>query len=220
MRAKAMALAAAVVALMASDMLMAQDQGGPCPGMYPSPKVGEYADLRFKSADQGSMGMRFAIVGEEDVFGRRHIWVEIASVPPKVGDTVVVQMLVPGYPFQQGDLRGYVVKMPGQPAMSIPQDMLEQLGSTTPGPGWKEQCEVAVDLGNERVTVPAGTFIARHYRSPDEKEEVWIADVPFGMVKLVTADGEMELIAYGTDARSRITEEPIEYRPPQPPGGG
>ncbi|NIR42811.1 MAG: hypothetical protein GWN99_02955 [Gemmatimonadetes bacterium] len=197
--------------------LTAQSSAGPCPGMYPAPRVGEYAELRFRSSEQGTMPVRFAVVGEEDVFGRPHYWIEIVSVPPAVQDTVVVQMLVPHYPFEQNSLRGYIVRMPGQPAIRFPEEMLPELAGSTAGPGWKEQCQSAEDLGNERVTVPAGNFIARHYRAPDGGEEVWIADVPFGMVKMVTADGALELLRHGTDARSLITEEPVEYQP-QPPG--
>jgi hypothetical protein len=163
------------------------------------------------------MPVRFAVVGEQDVFGRPHYWVEIVSVPPRVEDTVVVQMLVPHYPFESASLRGYVVRMPGQPAIRFPEEMIPELAASTPGTGWKEQCESAEDLGNERVTVPAGAFITRHYRVPDKTEEVWIADVPFGIVKLVTEGGAMKLVRYGTDARSLITSEPVDY---EPSGGG
>jgi hypothetical protein len=216
MRAKAIYAAMVLGGLAAGDGLRAQNPG-PCPGMYPAPAIGDYAELRFNSPDQGSMPVRFAIVGEQEVFGRAHHWIEFVSVPPMVGDTVIVQILVPGYPFEQTDIRGYVFKMPGGPPMRIPDSMIPQLAQSTPGPGWKEQCETAADLGNERVTVPAGAFIARHYRAPDGMEEIWIADVPFGMVRMVTTDGEMELTAYGTDGRSYITEEPVDY---EPPGGG
>lgn len=213
MRSRAMLLAAALTGLTGGDGLRAQD-AGPCPGMYPSPQVGDYAEMRFKSPDQGNMPVRFAVVGTREVVGRTHYWIEIFSVPPTVGDTVIVQLLVPTYPFEPHDLRGYIVKMPGQAATRFPDYMIPQLSQSAPGPGWKEQCQSADDLGNERINVPAGVFIARHYRSQPDNESVWIANVPFGMVKMVTAAGEMELMAFGSDAQSYITEEPVEYEPP------
>jgi hypothetical protein len=208
-------LLAAIAALsVTSGVFGAQQSAGPCPGMYPEPKVGEYAELRLTSPQQGSMSVRLAVVGEQRVEGRAHFWIEVVSVLPPDGDTVTVQMLVPTYPFEQRDIRSYIVKQPGQPALKLPREMIQQLEAAGPGPSWREQCAAADDLGNERVSVPAGTFIARRYRTPGQKGDIWIADVPFGMVRTVTADGEMELIRYGSDARSSISEKPIEVRPP------
>lgn len=205
-----------VAVLGSSTTLTAQRSAGPCPGMYPSPRVGQFAELQIESPERDVMPVRFAVVGEEDVFGRPHYWIEVVSVPPQIDDTVIVQMLVPHYPFEASSLRGYVVRMPGQPAIRFPEELIPELAGSTPGTGWKEQCESADDLGNERVKVPAGAFIARHYRDAERREEVWIADVPFGIVRLVTEGGTMELVRHGTDARSLITEEPVEY---QSPGG-
>jgi hypothetical protein len=195
-----------------------QDEGGPCPDVYPEPKLGHYADMKFTNAAGESMMIRFAIVGEEVVEGRTHYWLEVVSVPPSVGGTVIAQMLVPYYPFDNEDLQGYVIKMPGRPAAKVPREMLEAIGAgTEAGPGWRAQCAAAEDLGLEEVTVAAGTFTARHYRGGGEKSgEIWIADVPFGMVKFLQADGEMELVKYGADAESLITEEPIEIEVPPP----
>jgi hypothetical protein len=101
--------------------------------------------------------------------------------------------------------------MPGAPARQVPQSLLDQIGAQAEtGASWQKQCASAEELGVEQVTVPAGTFSARHYRAGgDRPDEVWIADVPFGLVKLLQADGKMELIKHGVDAESSIKEEPV-----------
>jgi hypothetical protein len=219
MRLYTRALLLAISWQLLAEPLQAQDSGSPCPAVYPAPRVGDYARMMFTNEAGESMLIRFAIVGQDDVQGKPHYWMEVVYAPPEIGDDVIAQMLVPYYPFENEDIRGYVVQMPGQPPQRVPLRMLEALGAnTSPGPGWQEQCASAEDLGLERVTVAAGTFRARHYRSAeDDAGDVWIADVPFGIVKFVTASGRMQLVEHGSDAKSSITEEPIEIE--LPPGG-
>jgi hypothetical protein len=164
------------------------------------------------------MLIRFAVVGSEVVAGRQHYWIEVISAPPVIGDNVIVQMLVPHYPFDHQDLKAYIVKMPGAPARRVPDDLLAQMGEQTQtGPSWRQLCGSTQDLGAERVTVEAGTFDTRHYRAGENlQDEFWVADVPFGMVKLIQADSRMELVRHGTDARPSITEEPLEMELPPP----
>ncbi len=217
-REAGVALALTSLLAVAAAVAAAQESAGPCPEIYPRPSVGDYAAVRFTNADGESMTIRFAVVGAEPVDGRQHYWVEVVSAPPGVGGTVIAQMLVPYYPFENDDIKGYIVKMPGQPALRVPKEMLAAvLERSGPGPGWTERCASAVYLGTEDVTVPAGTFTARRYKAAaGESGEVWIADVPFGMVKLVEPDGSMELVEFGTGARSSITEKPIEPSMPPP----
>jgi hypothetical protein len=199
-----------------SASLLAQDEGAPCPNLYANPKVGHYAELQFTNATGESMLIRFAVVGSEMLDGREHYWIEVISAPPVIGDNVIVQMLVPHYPFDHRDLKAYIVKMPGAPARKVPDDLLAQIGEQTQtGPSWRQLCGSTEDLGTERVTVEAGTFNTRHYRAGENLEdEFWIADVPFGMVKLIQADSRMELVRHGSDARSSIREKPLEMKPP------
>jgi len=216
-------IARALVVLVISQAVMsatlrAQDESAPCPNLYAKPRVGDFAELQFTNATGESMLIRFAVVGSESVNGREHYWIEVISAPPVIGDNVIVQMLVPHYPFDHRDLKAYVVKMPGAPARKVPEDLLAQIGEQTQtGPSWRQLCGSTQDLGAERVTVEAGTFDTRHYRAGENLEdEFWIADVPFGMVKLIQADSRMELVRHGTNARSSIKEKPLEMeRPPR-----
>ncbi len=201
-----------------SHPLSAQVPSGPCPNLYTTPKVGDYAELQFTNTTGESMLIRFAVVGTETVDGRQHYWIEVISAPPVIGDNVIVQMLVPYYPFDNRDLKAYIVKMPGAPARKVPQDLLAQMAEQTQtGPSWRQLCGSSEDLGAERVTVEAGTFDTRHYRAGEnQKEEFWIAEVPFGMVKLIQADSRMELVRHGSDAKSSIKEKPLEMERPPP----
>lgn len=218
MKSHATRIALALTGLLVAGELHAQGAGGPCPNVYPEPQVGHFADVVFSNAQDERMPIRFAVVGEEKVDGVTHYWIEVISVPPAVGAQVIVQMLLPFYPFENSDIAGYIVKVPGQPAQRVPVEMLAALGDTDPGPGWEDQCATAVDLGVERITVPAGAFDARHYRAGgDTPTDVWLADIPFGMVKLFQPGGRMELESYGADAKSSITEKPIDVEIPPGP---
>jgi hypothetical protein len=204
-------LALALVTPAVAGTLTAQTADGPCPGFYPNPQVGHYAEVQFTNAAGEGMLIRFAVVGSEAVDGRTHYWIEVVSEPPDIGENVIVQMLVPFYPFEHQDLKSYIVKLPGAPARQVPQDLLDQNSAqVATGSSWQKLCGSAEELGVEQVTVPAGTFNARHYRAGGDKtDEVWIADVPFGLVKLLQADSKMELIKHGTDAESSLTEKPV-----------
>jgi len=187
-----------------------------CSAIYPAPKVGDYAERKLTSSREGIMTIRFAIVGEQQAAGRTHYWMEVMQELPAAAGTLIVQMLIPHYPFEAGDIQDYIVKAPGQPALRVPRQMIEQLGAdAAPGPSWREQCAASQDLGMEQVTVPAGTFNARHFRAEGkEPTEVWIAAVPFGMVRSVEPGVVMELAGYGSNARSSITEKPEDIQLP------
>lgn len=192
----------------------------PCPFLYPDPQIGHFAEVEFSDPEEGRMTIRFAVIGDEKVEGREHYWIEVASSPPGAEGNVIAQMLVPGYPFEQKDIKGYIVKLPGKRAQRMPERMIEMMMSSaaTPGPSWGETCGAAQEFARERITVAAGTFDSRHFRAGDADEsEVWIADVPFGMVKMIQGRSQMQLLRYGSGAESSIAEEPEEIPMPNPP---
>jgi hypothetical protein len=66
-------------------------------------------------------------------------------------------------------------------------------------------------VGEEKVTVPAGRFQARHYHSAKYGSDSWVASsVPFALVKSVGKNYQMELAVHGHGAKSSITEQPQE----------
>ena len=74
-------------------------------------------------------------------------------------------------------------------------------------------CASWTKVGDESVTVPAGTFKTVHYKDTKSSNEVWVSkDVAFGLVKGSFPDkaGEILLVANGTGAKSSITEKPVD----------
>ncbi|UCF18989.1 MAG: hypothetical protein JSU87_13805 [Gemmatimonadota bacterium] len=209
-------LTAVLAGLVFSGRLAAQGTSTGCPEIYATPKLGDYAELRI-AEKTGVVSVRFAIVGVEEVEGRTHYWMEVLQTPPGAGWSVIAQILIPHFPFEQHEIKGYVVKTPDQPAVRVPLEMLEMMGGeAASSASWREACQTADYLGVERVAVPAGTISARHYRGA--MGDLWLADVPFGTVKAAEPDMVTELVRYGRDAKSSITEKPQQLEMPPGPG--
>jgi hypothetical protein len=64
-------------------------------------------------------------------------------------------------------------------------------------------------VGEESVTVPAGTFKAARFHNDKHDSDTWmVRDQPFYLVKSVGKDHEIALVKSGEGATSSITEEP------------
>jgi hypothetical protein len=184
--------------------------------------VGQWAEYEM-TGQQGTMQIRFAIVGTESVDGKDHYWQEL-KLNSQQGP-VITQALVPGFPYDQQDVQAMVMKMGDQPAMKMPKSMMGMMQSMMqragPNPGATarealKKCETAEVIGPETIEVPAGRLETVHFRITDagQSGEGWVsADVPFGLVKMTWAaegGGQMVLRGHGKDAKSSITETPRE----------
>lgn len=216
-------LLAVVASLLAAAPLTAQDLGEACRSLT-EVTVGQWAEYQVSSGQEGArpMSMYSAIVGSEEVEGEEHFWHESKVDSPQ--GTVIVQMLVPDYPFSTSDIKRSIIKMGPQPAMEMPEQMRAMMqeqseGEDDPIKDVAEACNELTALGRESVTVPAGTFDALHVRreSDGEVADVWIdTDIPFGLVKATfSQEAELLLTGHGDDATSSITETPRRM-----PGGG
>lgn len=189
----------------------AQDSAAVCEavGQMEAGEWSEYQLLGEPAAEVNSV--RFAFLEEGPLEAGSGNWYEFKAQTTQ--GPVIVQLLVPGFPFEMSEINEVVMKTAGQPAMRIPSEMLgvlqQQMGGN-PMEKFARKCAKGVMLGQESVTVPAGDFQAWHMKSADESGEAWLSrDVPFGIVKGVTGDGAvMVLSAYGEGATSSITEEP------------
>lgn len=202
-------LAAAALSVVAVAPLAAQDQAAACAAVVHS-EIGYWAEFDLSGVPGDDVSsLRFAIVERADEAGKT--WYEFSAVTNQ--GPVVVQLDVPGWPFETNDVSGVIVKMSGQPAMRLPQEMIsmmqQQMGGN-PMADFAEKCEDSEVIGNEDVEVPAGTFSTVRLKSDDDGSEAWISpDVPFGIVKGSVPDGGvLELKGYGTDAESSIPEAP------------
>lgn len=131
-------------------------------------------------------------------------------MPIGAGATVL-KLLIPGWPYQQGEVKRALMQLPqvegmdAMPAMDISPSHKGNLS----GPLLMacEEIETGVE---ESVTVEAGTFRAIRISLKQLGKDIWLSSsVPFGIVQLVDEQGDgVELIAYGSDAEPAITEMP------------
>ena len=150
----------------------------------------------------------------------RHI-LEFETTRP-TGQRTWLKLLVTGNLDHPGDIERVMVAATGLPAMEVPilagkvpgaklKIKLGKRGSRFP----RTDKVVVRTVGVEDVTVPAGTFHARHlkvYRQQGKHQvlvaDLWLAPkvVPlWGMVRSVSADGRrLELEAKGTNARTDL----------------
>jgi hypothetical protein len=201
---------AALLSLWMHSPASAQD----CAVGIKPPAAGSWAE--YTTAD-GSM--RLALLGSETRAGKSLVRVEM-SMTSKEGP-MIMQVLVPGYPYEMSSIEDFIIKAPGQPAMRMSAQMLQMMASRMPKDQIAEFCRNAqmTRVGDESITVPAGTFRTVHYRDATSGNDVWVSeDLPFGLVKSKLArGGEIVLTGKGTDARSQITETPQEMGMPGRP---
>jgi hypothetical protein len=168
--------------------------------------VGAYASWQMQDGT-----MKQAIVGTKEVDGQKHIWFEMAIQGNKKGASMVAKLLVPSFD-RLNEVKDLIVQPVGEPAMRVPKQMISMLQKSMKDPmaEMRKKCdggdESVVDLGTESVTVPAGTFTARHFRAASG-EEMWIdMSLAFPLVKATTGGkGDMVLADHGTDATTGIT---------------
>jgi hypothetical protein len=176
-------------------------------------KVGQWASFEGTSASGGGK-LRLAVVGSERASDSTLYWFEVNFAGQEPGKSGVVQILAPNLASGSAAPRSLVVKIGAQPAMRISGEMAGMMGQK-PGQDnaafdWASRCSGAHVVGWESVTVPAGTFRALHVTT-DDAGDVWATrDVPFGLVKLHGKQGDLVLAARGADAKSSITEKPLE----------
>ncbi|MEN8145194.1 MAG: hypothetical protein ABFS14_09610 [Gemmatimonadota bacterium] len=166
--------------------------------------------------------MRFALVGQTTGGSAAGFWYEFRAVAE---EAIIIQMLVPGFPFDPADIQSMVLKAGNQPAMKIPSQMLGMVRSQMDQnelADFGKHCAESEVLGTETVSVPAGRFSSLHIRTKQGAGEAWISrDIPFGMVKARTDAGdEMVATGYGYDAVSSIRETPVELPLPGLSGAG
>lgn len=175
------------------------------------PVVGAWSEYQVKAPGTTPYKMKMAIVAKEG----NAFWYE--TVTDGQGGRSVMKMLVSGDPNDQKSVKRMIMKHGQEPAMEMPvMGGQQQAGGKDPG-------GKMVDKGMEKVTVPAGTFTARHFQYQYDKEVVdsWIAEKvsPYGLVKSTGKNFEMQLVGYGKGAKTQITEKPQKFQMPRMPAG-
>jgi hypothetical protein len=154
---------------------------------------------------------RFAIVGTE----ADYYWLEYEAATP-VGDTgMIMQFLIPQWPYAEGAITRVIMQMPiiqgmdPLPPIEMPPSTVQKDDLANP---IRLACAEVQNGVEETVTVPAGTFSALRIPLKPLGKDIWISsDVPFGMIKLVDEEGLGTVLqAYGDDAESAVTATPFE----------
>jgi hypothetical protein len=184
-----------------------------CAENFKWPKVGTWAEYQGIYNKKGPVTSRYAVVGTESRNGAEYKWVEFTMHDAAKNSDMIYQMLVPGGgPLQMDGVEEVVMKMGDKPAMKMSGMMLgmmrQQLGKSS---AFKDACTEAVLVGQEKVTVPAGSFTAKHFHSDKYESDMWVdSKVPFSMLKSVGKKHELVLAATGDGAKSSITETPAD----------
>lgn len=156
----------------------------------------------------GADGFKLTLLGQEARQGRTFVRLEVKTVDK--GQILISQSLTTiDAPMIVLEM---ILKQGTQPAMKLPPEMMKVLGTAAQSNPARVNCGAQTTLvGQETVTVPAGTFAAARYKDP-MLGDVWLSkQVPFGLVKVRSDKGEeLVLVGYGAGATSEITETPIE----------
>ncbi len=142
-------------------------------------------------------------------------WVETRMINPDLGGEMVMKMLTVSTGTEAG-IKRMIMQRPGQPPMEMPAMMMNMMQQHQPppvttkgegGPGGTGQL-----VGEETITVPAGTFTCQHYRKQDARgaTDLWISTqvTPYAMAKMTGPDVTMVLKKVLSNETTHITGEP------------
>jgi hypothetical protein len=190
----------------------AQDACADLPKFFAQPpKIGEWAEFTWQEKGKtDSQRIRMAVVKEEQRQGKRMYWLQMSMNEKDPSKRTIIQTLTP---WEQSSLGGQnavevVMKIGDQPAMKTGPEHAKAAG----GADWREACKDSKFVAEESVSVPAGTFRARHYRG-SKGEDTWASmEAPvWHLVKMSTKEGNtMVLSSTGMGAKSQITEKPVD----------
>jgi len=201
---------AAAALLSVAPAVQAQDA---CSENFKWPKVGAWAEYQSVFNQKTPVTSRYAVVGTEHRNGAEYKWVEFKMHDAKKNTDMIYQMLVPGGgPLEMDGIEEVVMKMGAKPAMKMSGMMLGMMRTQlSKSMAFKDACTEVTMVGEEKVSVPAGSFTAKHFHSDKYETDMWVnAKVPFSMLKSVGKSHELELTATGDGAKSAITETPEE----------
>jgi len=190
----------------------AQDACADLPKFFAKPpKIGEWAEFTWQEkGKEESQPIRMAVIKEEQRQGKKMYWLQMTVNGTDPSKRTIIQRLTP---WDHSSLAGentaeVIMKMGNQPAMKVGPEHAKGAGGTD----WREACKDSKYVGEESVTVPAGTYKARHYTG-SHGENTWASlDAPvWHMVKMTTKEGNtMVLSSTGMGAKSDITEQPMD----------
>jgi hypothetical protein len=184
-------------------------QQSPTLGGLFNPVIGLGADYDMTTSKGEKMNFQMAIVGSDTVNGKQGYWMEITIAGGKMPQPMVMKSLsvVDG----NSVITQRMIMMINGTAYQMPDQMVQGRSK----PAETDIAANATKVGTESITVPAGTFMADHYKNKDG-DDFWIAKDagPWGMVKMQSHEGtSMVLTKVVHDAKDQITGTPQPFDP-------
>lgn len=180
-----MATWAAVVGLvLAPSAAQAHDA---CAESFSWPAVGRWAEFEGTDNTNNPITSRYAVLAIEHRGGTEFKWIELKVHDEKKHQAIIYQMLVPGTPLDVDRVEEIVMKMAEQPAMKISGVMMGMIrGQLSNNSAFKTAGTEARLVGEEKITVPAGTFSTRRFHTGTNDSDTWVdRKRQFSMVKSV-----------------------------------
>ena len=159
--------------------------------------------------------LRVATIATEQRADTSLYWLEVTyRSKKKDSHPVTFQFLIPGLPGDPTSVRALILKTGNWPATRLGAPALNPIAHhirrDNPELGTLTSCLAGDVVGWEPTTVPAGAFHALHVKSADREE--WLLDsIPFGVVRLKSAQSDLVLTGHGAGAQSSITETPRQF---------
>lgn len=189
-----------------------------------TPKPGVWSEYSLTEKDSGrKTRMKMSVVGQEG----DSYWYEVVN--DDGGSRNVIKMLVKGNPNDPDNIQRQIIKSGESPAMEMARDfvvmgrkmaaMMFEKRSGVPAAGG-EAVRVE-EVGERELKVPAGTFKTKQQRILASDGKVLATNdynaevLPFGVVASDTETTAMELVGFGGDAKSVITEEAVPMTTPR-----
>jgi hypothetical protein len=184
-----------------------------CKEVLKLPAVGKWVEYQALYDQKDKYALRYAVIGEEKREGTAYRWLEMKMTnQTDPGKNLIYQMLVPSSLAAIGDVQEVVMKPGDSPAMKMNGMMMGMVrGQLQKKSVFGDICNDVTLVGQEKVTVPAGTFNAKHYHSAKYENDSWVdPGLSFGMVKAIGKHHDIERVSDGDGAKSSITETPQE----------
>ncbi len=183
-------------------------------GEFKMPEVGAYATYKvINNTNQAERITKLSIVGKEKGEEEEELyWYEVQETDSKTGTVTIIKLLISGNPQEIGTMHRMITKSGKDKATELPPEFMKLINQIPPDTLKAEEPDIK-NLGTEKVRIKDTTLQCAHlkYTYKDKSTaEAWTNDqIPlFGVVRSTSPDLNMELIEYGTDAKTAITEEP------------
>jgi hypothetical protein len=183
-------------------------------GEFKVPEVGAYATYKvINNANKAERITKLSIVGKEKGEEEEELyWYEVQETDSKTGTVTIIKLLIAGNPQEIETIHRMITKKDKDKALEMPPELMKLVSEIAPDTTEAEEPKIK-NLGTEKVRMMDTTMQCTHlkYTYKDKSTaEAWTNDqIPlFGVVRSTSPDLNMELIEYGTDAKTAITEEP------------